>query len=148
MSKIWPRSIIDYHCQIIELYMTLRYSVISVYAAGAHVVIGNQQQSMAMNQPRSTRSVQTVSTPSHFLNGSFTIAVYTPFTPFHATLHGRRYHRHKYTFVSPCSVKSWDFTLSNYIWHAHIPQHRLAIHRWKALDLTCIFKIRVPLILA
>ena len=36
--------------------------------------------------PRSTRSVQKVSTLSHFLNGSFTIAVYTPFTPFHTTL--------------------------------------------------------------
>ena len=36
--------------------------------------------------PRSTRSAQTVSTLSHFLNGSFTMAVYTPFTPFYTTL--------------------------------------------------------------
>ncbi len=36
--------------------------------------------------PRSTGSAQTVSTLSHFLNGPFTIAVYTPFTAFHTTL--------------------------------------------------------------
>ncbi len=35
-----------------------------------------------MCHPRSTRSAQKVSTVSHFLNGSLTLAVYTPFTPF------------------------------------------------------------------
>ncbi len=42
--------------------------------------------SMSVKHPRSARSVQKVSTLSHFLNGPFTIAVYTPFTPFHTTL--------------------------------------------------------------
>ncbi len=46
--------------------------------------------------------------------------------------HGRRYHRHEYTIVSPCSVKSWASELSNGIWHAYILRHGHVIYRWKA----------------
>ncbi len=47
---------------------------------------GELTSSYDVSVPRSTRSAQTVSTLSHFLNGPFTMAVYTPFTPFYTTL--------------------------------------------------------------
>ncbi len=50
--------------------------------------------------------------------------------------YGRRYHRHEYKIISPCTVKNWDSELSIDIWHGHIPQHGHAIYHWKALDLT------------
>ena len=37
-----------------------------------------------------------------------------------SNLHERRYHRHKYTTVSSCSMDNWASELSNGIWHAYM----------------------------